>query len=393
MSGREVVNSVREGPLLLGLASGETDTHTLTVLLGIGFLLFPALVWALAFVFARQSRVQFTLVAITCGLCFATMIIFSASELTLALPLVVLVSVLSAQSVPWSSSQAVLVVVACGFTFLSHESIAPCAVVLIVLALLRVRARLRVMDARVSMAVAVISGLVLASALWTLVFRPNSNSASFLKNVEDLNPLSMVALIIGAACLLGWILLYGHANPPWLRWPLLVPAVLFTSLGIQSAIHTGPSAAYSERAFCVIIVVVLQLLLAIDWLHPRWMESRNLLPVLSRTSVWVAAGFLLVVMVVPIVYATRWSSVTRTFRATITHHTGVVPEAEVQTPLAKTYLWPWTNPTLSLLLRSSSGNAVVADKQPAFDPFKVASAESQISRAYRWGGRQDNDTG
>jgi hypothetical protein len=386
LSGRQLTNLVREGPLLLGLASGITNTHSLTLLQGVGFLLLPALVWTLALVHARGSRVHFTLVAISCGLCFATMIIFSASELTLTLPLVVLVSVLLARSVPWSGPNAILVVLSTGLTFLSHESIAPCAAVLVVQAVLRAQRRLGVMDSRVSVAVATLSVIVLAGAVWTLVFRPNSNSADFLKDLETLNPLSMVALIMGAACLLGWVALYGHADPEWLRWPLLVPATVLTLLGIKSAIHTGPGAAYSARGFCVIIVVVLQVLLLIDWLRPQWMESRNLVPTVSQGGVLGATAFLVIVMVIPIVYAARWSSVIGEVRVTITDHAGVVPSSDVRTPLATTYLWAWTNPTLSLVLRSSSRNAVVENRDPSLGPFGATSAETQIPSAFRWGG-------
>ena len=87
------INLVREGPLLLAVHGGVTNTHALAVFEGLGFLVFPALVWILAIVCARGSRVRFTLVTISCAFCFAMMIFDSVSELTLAIPLLVLASV------------------------------------------------------------------------------------------------------------------------------------------------------------------------------------------------------------------------------------------------------------------------------------------------------------
>ena len=106
-AGRQGINFVREGPLLFAVHQGVTNTHVLTILEGVGFLLFPALPWILAIVEVQGSRVRFTLVTIACSLCFATTIFFSVSELTLALPLVVLVSVLLTRPTPWSGPSAV----------------------------------------------------------------------------------------------------------------------------------------------------------------------------------------------------------------------------------------------------------------------------------------------
>lgn len=95
--------------------------------------------------------------------------------------------------------------------------------------------------------------------------------------------------------------------------------------------------------------------------------------------------FLVAVMIVPTVCAFRWSTVMGDFRSTITQRTGIVPAADVRTTLANTYLWGWTNTVLSLMVRSSSSNAIVENTTTDFVPFSVDSAEQQISPAYRWG--------
>ena len=51
--------SLREGPLLLAVHGGVTNTHVLTVLEGIGFLFFPGVVWILAIIYTRDLRVRF----------------------------------------------------------------------------------------------------------------------------------------------------------------------------------------------------------------------------------------------------------------------------------------------------------------------------------------------
>jgi hypothetical protein len=400
-SGRQWINFIREVPLLLALHAGLTNTHVLAFLQGIGFIAFPAVVWTAAILQVRDSRVRFTIVTVACGLCFASTIFFSVSELTLALPLVVLASVLLTQSTPWSRPHAGLAFVATGLLFFSHESIVPCAVLLAGTALVRTRVLLRSRDSRVSILIVFLSVAVLGGALWTLVFWPNSNSQTFL-NI----PPSIVLLSVGAFFLLGWAVLYGRLSGlEWIRWIFLLVAVPVTLLGIHSAIRSGPFDAYSSRAMGVVVVVALQALLLADWIvglqrtdavNPRSMPSSIRSSVatiwaatrpvsLSRGAARGAAAFLVAVMFIPAVCAFRWSTVTDDFRSTITHHTGIVPAADVRTSLADTYLWSWTNSTLSVLLRSSTSNAIVENTSTMDIPFSDDRAEQQIPSTYRWG--------
>ena len=386
LPGRQGINAVREAPLLAGLASGISNTHMLTVLEGVGFVLLPALGWTLALIAARVSKVQFTLVAVACGLCFATMIIFSVSELTLVLPLVVLASVLLTRPSQLSGWRAVQVVLAVALLIFSHESVAPCAVVLVVLALVRARARLGGADFGISIAVAALSSMALAASLWTLAYRPNSNSAYFLSNVEHLRPTSMVQLIVGATCLIGWALAQGLVgNAGRVRWLLHVLAVLFTSFGIGTAIRGGPRTAYASRGICVLVIVVVQVLLLFDWVRLTRSATSNPGIRLSPGVTRGAAGFLVAVVVVPVVGAFNWSIVVGQFRSTITHRIGATPAEELPGRRDATYLWPWTNTTMSALLRSNVTNGVVANSD-TINPFPMASTEGQIPPTYRWGG-------
>jgi hypothetical protein len=380
LNGRQGINLVREWPLLLAVHQGVTSTHVLTVLEGIGFLLFPALAWMLAIVHARGSRVRFTLVIVSCGLCFATMIFFSVSELTLAIPLVVLVSVLLTQPTPWSGPKAALAIVATLFLCFSHESLVPCAIILGVTAVVRIRARLGTTDTRASIVVLVLSVAVLGSAICTLVLWPNPNSNTFLEL-----PQSTVLLYLGGCSLIGWAVLYGRPfGLSKIRWILLVLAVAFTVGGIRLAIISGPLAAYLTRGAAVTFIAALQLLLFVDWI----VKLRDMDPLiwsirLSPGAARGATAFLVALLIVPTVCALRWSTVIGDFRQTVSQHHGDLPATDVPQSSGTPYLWSWTNTTLSLLLRSSSSNALVENTGPPV-PFPIDVAEWQIAPTYRW---------
>ena len=379
LKGRQGINLVREGPLLLAIHQGVTDTHVLTILEGVGFLIFPAVVWILVIVHARGSRVRFTLVTISCGLCFATMIFFSVSELTLALPLVVLASVLLTQPTPWSGLRAALAIVSTGLLFFSHESIVPCAVILAGTAVVRIRARMGSTDTRASIVVVALSVAVLAGAVCTLALWPNPNSNTFLEL-----PRSTVFLYMGGFCFIGWAVLYGCPfGLSRLRWALLVLAIPSTLFGIRLAISDGPLAAYFTRGAAVTLVAALQLLLLVDWIiRLRGPDSISWTVRLSSGATRGAAAFLVALIIVPVVCALRWSTVIGDFRQTITHHEGKVPATDVPRSAGTSYLWDWTNIDLSLILRSSTSNAVV-DNTTNVVP-DVGLAEQRISSAYRW---------
>ena len=95
--------------------------------------------------------------------------------------------------------------------------------------------------------------------------------------------------------------------------------------------------------------------------------------------------FLVVLLVVPTVSALRWSTFIGDFRQTIMQHKGIIPESDVPTRLGSSYVFDWTNTTLSVILRSSTDNAVVENASTAsVVPFGIDSAEQQIPPAYRW---------
>jgi hypothetical protein len=262
----------------------------------------------------------------------------------------------------------------------------PCLVVLTGIAVLRVKAGLSVTDARVSTAVAAVSTVAAAVALWTLVYRPNSNSTDFLTHVEHGEPRSFLLLTAGCVLLLGWALLHARGGgATWIGWYLSAPGVILVVFGVRSAITGGPNSAYESRGFCVIVVTVLQLLLLAGWIRSR-RPGRSPAPEgLPAVASWAAATFLVVLLIIPTVGGIRWSTVVAAFRTTITTHSKVVPESDVVSPLAGGYLWPWANPTMSVVLRSSAADATVLNTI-ADNPIPPSLAQEEIAPTYRWGG-------
>ena len=172
---------------------------------------------------------------------------------------------------------------------------------------------------------------------------------------------STVFLCMGAFCLIGWAVLYGRPfGLSRLRWVLLVLAVPSTLNGIRLAITGGPLVAYFSRGAALTLIVALQLLLLVDWtVRLRGMDPRIWSVRLSSGAATGAAAFLVALMIIPTVCALRWTTVIGDFRQTITQHRGVVPATDIPASPGSSYLWSWTNTTLSLILRSSSSNAVV----------------------------------
>jgi hypothetical protein len=309
------------------------------------------------------------------------MIFFSVGELTLALPLVVLASVLLTQPAPWSGGSAALAIASTGLLIFSHQAIAPCAVLLGILAIVRIRLGPESTDTKASIVVLMLSVAVLGGAVWTLIFWPNPNSDTFV-NI----PSSTVVLLSAGLCLIGWAVLHGNRSGlEWLRWALVALAVPLTLYGIFSAIRGGPLTAYFSRGPCLILVAALQLLLLFDWLiRIKRLGFTNWTVKLPPHATPVAAVFLVALMAIPIVSALRWSTVVDGFRQTITHRKGFVPASSITTA-DSSYLWPWTNTTMSVILRSSNSNAVVENTiADRLFPFSIGSAEQQLPAVYRW---------
>jgi hypothetical protein len=185
---------------------------------------------------------------------------------------------------------------------------------------------------------------------------------------------------------MAWTVLHGREiglSP--LRWVLLVLALLLTINGILLAIRGGPLAAYWTRGSGVTLVVALQLLLLADWiirLREKSLFSWRLR--LPPTAARGAAAFLVALLIIPTVCALRWSSVVSDFRQTVTQHHGIIPSTAIPTSVGSSYLWDWTNTTMSVILRSSTNNAIVENTTTDPEPFSAKSAQEQVPPGFGW---------
>jgi hypothetical protein len=385
VSGRELSNAVRETPLLIGTSIGVDNTRFLTILQGIGFILFPALIWVLALLQSRISRLRFSLVAIACGISFGSMIFYSVSELTLALPLVVLISCLLAKETEYSILQSFFMVIAAAILVFSYEAIALCSVILAVHAVLRAKAGLTSMDTFVSWMVAVLSVATIGVSLWTLEFRPNGNSGNFLNSIEEFHPKSEVALIFAGVCIATWILVQAlRPNLRWITVPVLGVIAFSTLVGVVLAIQAGPLTSILSRGYCVFLIAALEVAFLIDWTRKRRRGAYCDFVKVSTVNVTVAVMFLLCLLAIPIIFAIPWSGFLGEFRSTINSNTGVLPSADLHSSNAGKYLLGWPDPSMSVILRASANSAVVASPDPAFAPFNPIDASRQIPPRYSW---------
>ncbi len=377
LNGRQGINLVREGPLLLAVDQGVTNTHVLTVLEGIGFLLFPALVWILAIVSARGSRVRFTLVLVSCGLCYATMIFFSVSELTLAF-------LLSCWSrAPHATHfvvrpQAALAMVATLLLCFSHEALVPCAILLGLTAVIRIRARLGPPTPEPAS-----SYWSSRLPLWARHCHSRALAESQLRYLFEL-PQSTVLLCLGAS--VSWL---GGALQKAL-W------TLEPSLG--SARASGPIQRGwdpfrdQRRPPCGLLDAVeppshwLGYCSSCSW--PTGHPTQRLDPLSGRSNCRRERRRGHSVSRRPPCrsYRVRPTLVDRRRRFwSHNHPTSWRDPCGGTTPSSgSSYLWLWTNTTLSLLLRSSSSNAVVENTALRTVPFSAAVADFEIATTYRW---------
>ena len=191
-------------------------------------------------------------------------------------------------------------------------------------------------------------------------------------------PASTVFLCMGALCLLVWALLNGFGLA-WLRWAILVLAVPFTVNGIRLAIRDGPLAAYWTRGAGIHLVVALTAPTSRRLDRPtQRTKARQLGDQAVIDHDTVATAFLVALLVVPTVCALRWATVISNFRETITQHEGIVPQSDVTRSAGTSYLWSWTNTTMSVILRSSNSNAVVENTDRNNLPFNLDRAQEQI---------------
>lgn len=384
---RWLLNDVRDSPVVLLVRLGVEDNHALAVAQSIGYVGSATIVWATAIFLARLDRRLFTVVTIAAGVCVGTMASFGAVELLLALAIVSLLTVILGSPGAWTTPRAVTAVVSSAVLVIAHESLIACAVIWGAHAGWRV---VRAAGAVERLAALVVAGAAVASIAWgvmSLAAVPEGGSLGFLVPIQTLMPASAALVLAGAMATAGAVL--GWARIGFVGHTVLLGAgALWTLAGVVIAIRLGPGASYHSRTWSLLAILLMQVFVLVVW------ARRSAAPSVTasggdRHVVGIAVAFLAMALLIPIGNAILWAQGLGDVRAAVTEGSGLLrPEGLPE--LGQRALFSWTNPYLSVVLRSDDDDAVVIDAHPevqAWVPDPVTSvqqAQRVLPREYTW---------
>lgn len=354
---RPFISAVTQLPVLAGLACGVHDLRTLAVLQSTGLVALPCAVWMWALLQHRTSRL-FWHAATMWAVTFLVSGFFAVGEYNLTYALVGLAASLLLTE---CTAGRALVVAAVGLVLLrSYQSMVFLGPALAGLALLARRPETSPVVRRV---LVVDAALFVAAALWTL---PQVFGAHSMERVDQAT--DVVTLVRDPALVTAGVAVVGHALRS--RRLLLVPMSALVVVFALTSVRAAPWDYYNARiaAGALLLPVMLSAVLAAR--RPRDRSSAWLLPtaaVVALTAVFVGnclafAGWL------------------DDFRNEVRGGTGVV--AYENTALGGRYVWGWTNPALSVLLRSRPGQELVAnpaDYSDSWEPFDPATMDTCLS--------------
>lgn len=374
-------NALRQAPVLLAARSGLTETYALSVLLGIGQIVLPALVWSVAIVLSRANLLTFAAVTMTAGLSAAMTWLANVSESVLALPLTVLVAVLLWQPRPWRLGHAALAVAASVVLVASYESALVTGAMLAIWSVWRARTSAARPDRWGAAAVAAASVLSMVVAVGgALTGKGSTNAQSSLYFMASGDPWPFYVAFLAAVLLLAAL----SARNGALRWALLVLGAAATALAVSGWTAT-PAVSFQARGGAAMAAS-----LAVLFLWALWIRER--LPAVPDTARAGGAAWLVVVPVVFVAALTlsslggvaRWTCSVDAFRTEVDRAQGVVPEDEVLPADRRLVVWDWTSSSLSLIVRHEPGAGILVDRSPSWTPFPPAAARAQLDDEYTW---------
>jgi hypothetical protein len=383
-SSRMFVEAVREAPILLAVRVGVVNTHVLSLVEGVGQLVFPAIVWSLAIVLSRRRPDAFAAVSMTAGLCAATTWFFSANESVLAIPLTVLVAVLLWQPVEWRTGPAALAVATCIVLIASYETAALTGAVLALWAAWRSVSAHAHVDRYGSALVALLSTASVAVALnGSRTGQNSTHSQSLIYYVVSLVPWSLYLGLAGIVATVAAATL--ELGRPARR------SVLVTGIGCCSiaviGLEASPLTAFEARGGAALATFLLLLFLL--W---RWQATARRARVSDEAGVvagWpriLPPAFVAAILIASLTSLAAWTRSLDAFRAEVDRQTGTAFVDDVLPSDRRQAVWPWTSSSLSLVLRSDPNAGVLVDRDPSWVPFPPESAGAQLRDEYTWGG-------
>lgn len=380
---RTFVNAVHQAPLLLGLRLGITDMRSLALLLGLGQLVVPALIWAGALVLARASRFVFAMLTLAAGVCASTTWLFNVGEGTLAVPLAVLLAALLWRPNPWGPAHAALAIAAALVLVKSHESIVLASLVLCPWAAWR---SVRSTGWAERWGCATVAALSAAACVGVATQRAeiadSPYAASLTRSILSLDPLALYVAAAASTLLLAAALVPpGRGRLGLFGLGLLAGSLAALILATPPNDVYGPYAARGGTA--LVAAAVAFALLLLWWRGLGWADVRGA-PTGLVIAVPMALACALVATLIP--RAERWSESLAAFRAQVAAAQGVVPVDRALPPNQREVVWGWTSASLSLVLRSSPESGVLVDAKPTYVPFLPRQARNQIDDKYTWRG-------
>lgn len=378
-------NAIRQAPVLLGARVGVTDTHLLSVLLGVGQLIVPAAIWSLALVLSRVRALAFIAVVMAAGLCAGTTWYFSVGENVLAIPLTALVAVLLWQPDEWTWRPALLAVAASTILVATYEAVVLTGPTLALWAGWRAvasKSPVARYGAAIVSATAIFS---IARGCTEIVFREEqSHAQSLLYFVVSVEPWQLYLALASCGVLIAAMTLRIERTP---RFLFLGAGAVGVTVAIS---ELTPSAVdgFAARGGAMIAALFLELYLFWLWAHDgRPSRTRSETPAqrdASQLLLVVPVLFVGGMMYANVPATDRWSRSLETFRAEVDRARRPSQVDEVLPDDRRQVIWGWTSSSLSLIVRHNADAGILVDPTPSFVPFVPDAARQQLADKYTW---------
>jgi hypothetical protein len=374
---RMLANVVREMPVLLAARAGLVDTHALTVLLGVGQLVFPAIAWSVAIFLTRADRLVFCAVALSATLCALTTWLFNVSEGVLAVALTALLAVLMWRHI-WNWFDALTAIAVAVVLVASYETALVSGLVFAAWGVWRSRGATDPADRYGSFGVAALSLLSIVTAVIAMTRPGPGNARSFVYFVVSVEPWGLFVALAGVVVLVGAMATMdaGRARAAVSGGGLLLLAVGIGGLDVTTV------TAFQARGGSAVAAVLLAGFLFWQWTVAIAGRARSRL-----IPTWL--------LVVPVLFAgvtaalllsasTSWARSLSAFRSEV-NRTERIAVAERVVPNGKQQvLWDWTAASLSLIVRRSASGGILVDRDPSYVPFVPRDARKQLDDSFVW---------
>jgi hypothetical protein len=386
--GRILGASARQGAVVIAARAGVTDTHVLSILLGVGQLVVPAIAWSLAIVLSRRDRLVCAAVMMIAGLSAGAVWLANVCEIVIALPLTTLVAVLLWRPGVWRWRDVALAAAASSVLVASYETAVVTGAVLTVWAAWRsLSSNVRAERYGCALVAGLSGASVLVAAASLHSGRNPAHVQSFLYFVVSLEPWSLYLALAGIAAV---IAAFGSSlDEASRRIALLLgcAALLVAVVGFDPNTVT----AFQARGGVTIAGLALELFLWWRWIRERREADRvvgdgaGAEPRAPYLLVAVPVMFVAAVMASNVQPVRDWSRGLDDFRVEVRETHGVAKAPDVLPRDTRAVLWGWTSSSLSLIIRNQPNAGILIDPNPSLVPFPAGEARGQLDDSYTWG--------